>query len=134
MMKAALSNPGYPRLLLVTLLMLFQVVAGRAVASEGDDLEATVAHLIDYVEQSDVQFKRNFTSHNAREAAEHMSNKYDYFRDEIDTPEKFIELCATRSLMTGFEYQVVLVDGETRPAGQWLGEELQRYRTQNALE
>ena len=37
----------------------------------------------------------------ACEAAEHINKKYRHFRDDIDTPEKFIELCATGSLMTG---------------------------------
>jgi hypothetical protein len=113
-------------LLLVGVVLL--LASARVVAAQNDELDATIQHLIEYVRQSDVQFERNFSSHDSREAAEHIENKYQHFRDEIDTPEKFIELCATRSLVTGKRYRVVGSDGKAQPAGEWLNLELARYR------
>mgnify|MGYP001551763817 FL=1 len=115
-----------PGLLLVGAVLLLASV--RVVAAQNDELDATIQHLIEYVRQSDVQFERNFSSHDSQQAAEHIESKYQHFRDEIDTPEKFIELCATRSLVTGKAYQVIVADGKSMPAGEWLNLELARYR------
>ena len=127
----AVSRPSYARgtlfgLLLVTVVLL--LASARAAAAQNAELDTTIQHLIEFVKQSDVQFERNFSSHDSLEAAQHIEKKYEHFKDEIDTPEKFIELCATRSLVTGKQYQVILVDGEALPAGEWLNLELARYR------
>ena len=86
------------------------------------------------MKQSDVQFERNFSSHDSLEAARHIEKKYMHYKGEIDTPERFIELCATRSLVTGKQYRVILVDGEALPSGEWLNLELARYRAGNGLQ
>ena len=115
-------------LYLITLSMLL-VSAPRIIAStQIQEPEVTIRFLITYVKDSDVVFERNFRSYNAIEAAEHIENKYQHFKDEIDTPEKFIELCATRSLMTGKLYLVVTQQGEQIPAGEWLNSVLATYR------
>jgi hypothetical protein len=127
----AISRPLCVRDTLAGLLLVGVVLllaSARVVAAQNDGLDATIQHLIEYVRQSDVQFERNFSSHDSQEAAEHIENKYQHFRDEIDTPEKFIELCATRSLVTGKRYRVVGSDGKAQPAGEWLNLELARYR------
>ncbi len=113
-------------LLVTTMLLLAS--ASVAAATRGDELDATIEHLIEFVRQSGVQFERNFSSHDSLEAAQHIEKKYQHFKEEIDTPEKFIELCATRSLVSGKQYLVILDDGEALPAGEWLNLELARYR------
>ena len=115
-------------LYLITLSMLL-VSAPRIMAgNQIQEPEVTIRFLITYVKDSDVVFERNFRSYNAVEAAEHIENKYQHFRDEIGTPEKFIELCATRSLMTGKLYLVVTEQDEQIPAGEWLNSVLEAYR------
>jgi hypothetical protein len=113
-------------LLLVAAMLL--LASARVAVAQNDGLDATIQHLIEFVKQSDVQFERNFSSHDSLEAARHIEKKYQHFKDQIDTPEKFIELCATRSLVTGKQYQVVIADGEALPASEWLNLELARYR------
>jgi hypothetical protein len=117
-------------LCLVTLSLLLvsapRIMAGTLI----QEPELTIQFLITYVKDSDVVFERNFNSYNAVEAAEHIENKYRHFKDEIDTPEQFIELCATRSLMTGKLYLVVTEQGEQIPAGEWLNSVLAAYRLQ----
>ena len=56
------------------------------------------------------------------------ANVTDGDRDEIDTPEEFIELCATRSLLSGKPYQVINKHGETVDTSEWLTAELNEYR------
>ena len=133
----AVSRPSYARgtlfgLLLVTVVLL--LASARAAAAQNAELDTTIQHLIEFVKQSDVQFERNFSSHDSLEAAQHIEKKYQHFKGEIDTAEKFIELCATRSLVTGKQYRVILVDGEALPSGEWLNLELARYRAGNGLQ
>jgi hypothetical protein len=119
-------------MLLPLLLGLLLASANSAATRQAEDLDATIQHLITYVRESDVTFERNFSRHDSDEAAVHIENKYQHFRDEIDTPEQFIELCATASLVTGKQYMIIDGQGETIPAGEWLNIELARYRLQNA--
>ena len=119
-------------LLLLTLpFVLLLMASNSTVAQQTEDLDGTIQYLITYVRDSGVKFERNFGSHNSFEAASHIEKKYQHFKDEIDTPEKFIELSATASLVTGKKYMVITEQGEEIPAGEWLNNELKRYRLQS---
>ena len=98
---------------------------------QAGDLDATIQHLIAYVRQSDVTFERNYSRHDATEAAAHIEKKYQHFRDRIESPEQFIELCATASLVTGKQYMIIDGQGREMPAAEWLNTELVHYRLQN---
>ena len=129
--RQCIPEPVFYWLLLLTLpLVLLLMTSSTAAAQQAEDLDATIEHLITYVKDSGVMFKRNFSSHDSVEAAEHIEKKYQHFKDEIDTPEKFIELSATASLVTGKKYMVLTKQGEEIPAGMWLNAELDRYRLQ----
>ncbi|MGB5426377.1 MAG: DUF5329 family protein [Gammaproteobacteria bacterium] len=119
-------------LLLLTLLVLLLTVTVSVAAQQSEDLDTTIQHLITYVRESDVTFERNISRHDSVEAAAHIEKKYQHFRDEIDTPEQFIERCATASLVTGKQYLIIDSQGDETPAGEWLDTELARYRLQNA--
>jgi hypothetical protein len=117
-------------LLLATILLI--VIAPRAMAvQQTEDIDATVQYLITYVKESDVTFERNTSRYTGSEAAEHINKKYRHFKDDIDSPEKFIELCATGSLMTGKPYFIITMQGEQLPSSEWLHSELQSYRLRN---
>ena len=90
--------------------------------------DETIQYLLEYVGRSDLTFLRNSGRYTAQEASEHMQKKFEHFRDEIDTPEEFIELCATRSLLSGKPYQVINKHGETVSTSEWLTAELNEYR------
>ena len=122
--------PIWPLLLLLTILLAV-VSPWSMAARQAEDLDATVQYLITYVKESDVTFERNFSRHTGSEAAQHINKKYRHFRDDIDTPEKFIELCATGSLMTGKAYFIITGQGEQLPSGEWLNNELSVYRLRN---
>ena len=130
--RQCIPEPVFYWLLLLTLpLVLLLMTSSTAAAQQAEDLDGTIQHLINYVRESNVQFERNFSSHDSTNAAGHIEKKYQYFKDEIDTPEQFIELSATASLVTGKKYLVITEQGEEIPAGEWLNAELARYRLQS---
>ena len=122
--------PHWPLLLLVAML-LFVVSPWSMAARQAEDLDTTVQYLITYVKESDVTFERNSSRYTGSEAAEHINKKYRHFKDDIDTPEKFIEICATGSLMTGKPYFIITGQGEQLPSAEWLNTELSVYRLRN---
>ena len=67
-------------------------------------------------------------AHTSGEAAAHMQRKYEHFKDEIKTPEDFIRLSATRSLISGKLYYVKLKDGKKITSEAWLRQALEDYR------
>ena len=92
-------------------------------------VEKTIDHLLEFVEEANCTFIRNDEEHDSKYAAEHIRKKYDYFKDKIDTPEEFIELCATKSLMSGRPY-MVRCDGDGKIlTADWLKSELDDYRS-----
>ena len=93
------------------------------------EVEKTINHLLKLVEESNCTFIRNDEEHDAQNAAQHIKKKYDYFKDKIDTPEEFIELCATKSLLSGRPYMVRCEGGREQPTADWLKAALDDYRS-----
>ena len=87
-----------------------------------------VQHLLTFVKNSGCVINRNGTDYPAEKGLGHIEKKYDYFRDDIDSPEKFIELSATKSTMSGDYYMVSCPGKKTIRTQDWLMEELKRYR------
>ena len=119
-------------LLLLALAGFLLTAPVSAANQQAEDLDTIIQHLITYVKESNVTFERNISRHDSVAAAAHIEKKYQHFRDKIDTPEQFIELCATASLVTGKQYLIIDGQGDEIPAGEWLNTELVRYRLQNA--
>jgi hypothetical protein len=114
------------------LFLIMAFICGPAVpsepAAETHHLLETVQYLLEFVKNSDCIFIRNNVEHTAAEAAAHMQRKYEHFKNKIQTPEDFIRLTATRSLMTGRLYYVRLRDGEKITSETWLLQALDEYR------
>lgn len=79
-----------------------------------------IAYLMNRVAQSDLIFVRNGMEYDGQAAAAHMARKYEHFRDRIHSPADFIELAASRSLLTGRPYAVILASGERIETADWL--------------
>jgi len=114
--------------------ILLPILAGFALvmpvhATPNVDDTATIDYLIQYVSESNMVFVRNFGKHKPDRAAGHIRKKYQHFLKEIDSPEKFIELCASKSLVTGREYSVIDPDGNTIKTRDWLLAALDHYRS-----
>jgi hypothetical protein len=54
--------------------------------------------------------------------------KYEHFKAQIKTPEDFIRLAATKSLLTGQPYLVRTRDGKEMPLNTWLTDALREHR------
>jgi hypothetical protein len=86
--------------------------------------------LLANIELSGCEFYRNGSWYNSKMARAHLRDKYNYMarRNLIDTTEDFIEKGASESSVTGRPYQVRCSGREAVPSGEWLRDELERYR------
>jgi hypothetical protein len=89
-----------------------------------------IQHLLTFVQQTNCKYERNGSQHNGVDAVAHIKKKYDYFEDDIKTAEDFIELSATKSTISGKEYQVHCPNKKAMTSRQWLLDELQAFRQQ----
>jgi hypothetical protein len=94
----------------------------------GADIEKEIDHLIQFVERTDCQYERNGQLHSGKEAAKHIKRKYKYFKSDIDSAEKFIELSANKSTMSGKSYIVHCPNRPKLRSQEWLLRELKNYR------
>jgi hypothetical protein len=58
-----------------------------------------------------------------------MQRKYAHFRKKIKTPEDFIRLAASKSLLNGKPYTIRFPDGEIHRCDAWLTDLLADRRT-----
>jgi hypothetical protein len=97
-------------------------------AASAEKLDDTISYLLNYVATSKATFVRNGTSHTPEQAAAHVKAKYEHFKSEIKTPEDFIRLSASKSLVTGQPYLVRTPEGKEIHLDQWLTEALKAHR------
>src|SRR5947208_14986484 len=106
------------------LLVICSAVPVRAAES----LDQTIAFLLHRIETADATFVRNGQTHTPQEAVAHVRAKYQHFKGQIKTPEDFIRLAATKSLLTGQPYLVRPLDGKDMPLNAWLSNALREHR------
>jgi len=111
------------RAILVALLLMCSLTTARA-----DPLQDEIAYLIDFVRHSSCTFIRNGTEYDGAAAADHVQEKYDYYKGDIKTVEQFIERAASKSLMSGKPYEVRCADGKAIAAADWIRAEDSAYR------
>ncbi|MEO5719519.1 MAG: DUF5329 family protein [Chthoniobacterales bacterium] len=97
-------------------------------ATAAESLDQTINYLITYIAKSDATFIRNGEKHAPAEGAEHVRAKYEHFKKEIKTPEDFIRLAASKSLLSGKPYLVIPKGEKERHLDEWLTEALQAHR------
>jgi hypothetical protein len=107
-------------------LLLCFVVNGGESGNEREKIEKTFIYLIDQVAKSHLIFTRNDTEYSSQEAADHIRKKYEYFKSQIKSPEDFIHICASKSLLSGKPYLVATAQGKIS-VEKWLGEILIQY-------
>jgi Family of unknown function (DUF5329) len=90
-----------------------------------------IAYLLGFIERSDCKFYRNGSWYDAHQAQSHLRDKYKYLaaHERIKTAEDFIEQAATRSSMSGIEYQIQCEAGPVVPSNRWLRTALLGYRS-----
>lgn len=91
-------------------------------------MQTEITFLLDHIEQTECRLIRNGKAYPGAEAVAHVKAKYKYFADRIDSTEKFIELSASRSSLTGRNYEISCAGKEALSSQRWLLIELDRYR------
>jgi len=88
-----------------------------------------IDHLLQFVQHTPCQYERNGSRHTGQEAVEHITKKYRYFEEDIESAEDFIELSATKSTLSGRHYQVHCPNQASQTSKSWLLSELDKYRS-----
>jgi hypothetical protein len=117
-------------LLLIPILALGWNPSVARAGAPNEDLSQTIQYLLDFVARSNSTFIRNGSSYTPKEAVDHITAKYEHYKKEIKTPEDFIRLAASKSLVTGRAYRVRTKDGNELEAADWLGKALNNYRAE----
>ncbi len=102
------------------------LVSTVSVASTKQEIET----MLDTLRHSDCQFERGGTWYSGKRAAEHLKDKWDYAKDEVDSSETFIKEVASGSWLMGNQYHVKCQD-TTTTSEQWLTEQLQIIRSKS---
>lgn len=118
------------RMLLYSACLFVLSGALTAAPATQPQMQREVVHLLRFVEESGCQFNRNNTWHNGKDARLHLEMKYDYLvrKKLIDKTEDFIERAASKSSLSGRDYQIRCQDGKIISSARWLSGELQRHR------
>ena len=106
-------------LLLVVLLAISPGARAEEASDRRESTNEAVHYLIDTVAHSHLTFIRNGEEHSCTEAAAHIQRKYDHFKSKIQSPQDFIHLCASKSILSGQPYLVATDRGKV-PVEEWL--------------
>lgn len=79
--------------------------------------------------QSNISFIRNDTEYNAVDAESHLRLKLSKTKKRLKTTEQFIDNVASKSSISGSEYQVKISDQQTVTANQYLHDLLKKVDT-----
>ena len=112
---------------MVALTALTCATGATAETAPQSESTAAIEYLLASVAGSELEFVRNGKTHSGADAVKHMRRKYEHFEDRIHSPEEFIELAATKSMLSGKAYTVRSEDGEI-PTAEWLQTLLAEYR------
>jgi hypothetical protein len=110
--------------------VLFAVSAGLLHAAAPPRAADEIEHLLKYVRQLEgATFIRNGDEHSCQEAESHLRLKWSRQTSSITSAERFIDLCATKSSLSGKRYQIRFSDGTVRNAADVLAKELRQLRS-----
>ena len=118
---------------IVALLLLL----AAALPAFGQGVPATetqrIEQLIRSVEQlSDARFIRNGSAHDAAAAGQHLRRKWREAGSRVKTAQQFIELCASRSSVTGRPYEIRFANGSTQTSESFLRARLKELEARGA--
>jgi hypothetical protein len=119
------------RRLLAVLLACFAIAATAAAAALSPAARAEIDALLSKFEASGCEFNRNGNWYSGAEAKAHLQRKLKYLEDRemVQSAEKFIELAASASSISGQPYLVRCGSGVPVQSGTWLRSQLQAMRS-----
>jgi hypothetical protein len=116
-----------------TLLFLFTALP---ILLNAQDFNAEIKYLKQYIKSSQCMFTRNGDTYAAPKALEHIEKKYQYYKNDITSAERFIEKSASKSTFSGKAYSVTCPAGHKQSGHSkqnlsskvWLLRALNEYR------
>jgi hypothetical protein len=99
--------------LAIAMLVTVPAMAAGSLASQINTLILTIG-------DSGCHFIRNGKTYTPAKSVAHIKKKYNYYMDDIDSIDKFIELSASKSLISGKPYYVMCDDTERQVSATWL--------------
>jgi hypothetical protein len=102
----------------ISTLAIAMLVAVPAMAA--GSLASQINTLILTIEDSGCHFIRNGKTYTPTKSVAHIRKKYNHFEDDIDSIDKFIELSASKSLISGKPYYVMCEHEERQVSATWL--------------
>jgi hypothetical protein len=106
--------------LFIIVIGLFTAMLITAPSMAEDPLASQINTLILTIEDSGCHFIRNGKTYTPVASVAHIKRKYNYYKDDIDSIDKFIELSASKSLISGKPYYVLCDDKERQVSATWL--------------
>jgi hypothetical protein len=111
-------------ILFMTVLFL---ITGFAYAQESGEM-AKIQYLISTIETlKGAKFIRNGKAYEAKTAADHLRRKLTAANDRVKTADDFIELCASKSSISGLPYQIRFSDGSTMESNVFFRNKLRAF-------
>lgn len=98
------------------------------VFAQVSEMDTEIEYLLKFIHDTPCSMIRNGKNYEGAEAVAHVRKKYAYYKYTIKTTEDFIRLSATKSTLSGEQYQVICPNGYHGTTQQWLFEELSRLR------
>jgi uncharacterized protein DUF5329 len=118
------------QLAVIALAIIFLSHSRPALAAPPATTVDEINYLLGFIGRSGCKFYRNGSWYDSHRAQSHLRDKYGYLaaRGRIKTADDFIEQAATRSSMSGEEYQIQCEAGPAVPSNRWLRTALSGYR------
>ena len=115
-------------LIMVAVLLLLTLCSGTACALS--DLETKrIDYLIVSVETlNGAKFVRNGKEYDGKKAASHLRLKLKNTADRVQSAEDFIQICASKSYLSGKPYLIVFPDGKTMTSEEFFRQKLKGYK------
>jgi hypothetical protein len=91
--------------------------------SAAESLDDQISRLLSAIKTSNCEFIRNDKSYTPDESIEHINKKYQHFKADISSMSDFINLSASKSLISGKPYYVRCGGGDPELSSEWLSME-----------
>ncbi len=100
-----------------------QELSAEASVEKSNELNQQIDYLKTKLLLSGCAFERNGKTYTPQEALQHINKKHRYYEDKIDSLDQFIELAASKSMMSGKAYYM-MCDGLRIKSADWLHQRL----------
>ena len=115
---------------LIILMAVFFTASCMSAKTEAQ-MKVEIDSLLSVIKQSDCEFERNGKRYQSAEAIEHINKKYDYYEDDINSAEKFIELAASKSMLSSKSYLIHCPNQASVTSKSWLLDQLSTIRNKS---